>query len=155
MPVVHPVQEDIRLHVADAVAAAMAAPFMQLAHEAASEALLKVECKGADKGGVVPRTRIGVVPEVGEVEDGSAALHGTEYFLGEMGVALLEDSEGEGEGLEGNHPVLGAGKAAGKGVDAGGGALWGGGSEEEDLMDMAFFDDLVMGGCLEDSDVEV
>lgn len=128
---------------------------MQLAHEAASEALLKVECKGADKGSVVPRTRIGVVPEVGEVEDGGATLHGTEYFLGEMGVALLEDFEGEGEGLEGDHPVLGAGEAAGKGVDAGRGALWGGGSEEEDLMDMAVFNDFVVRGCLEDGDVEV
>lgn len=112
LPVGNPVQEDIRLHVKDALAASMEASSMQLAHEAAAEALLNVERIGADEGGVVPRARIGVVAEVGEVEQGGATLHGVECFLCEMGVALLEDFEDECERLEGDYPVLGAGNAA-------------------------------------------
>lgn len=40
-------------------------------------------------------------------------------------------------------------------MDAGSGALWGGGSQDEDLVDVAVFYGLFMGGCLEDGDVEV
>lgn len=79
-----------------------------------------------------------------------------EDLNGEEGVAILEDTEDEHEGLEGDDPVASLADAFGDGLGAGGGVGLGGGDEGEDLMDVLVVDgNDVVGGGLEDGDFEV
>lgn len=78
-----------------------------------------------------------------------------EDFNGEIGVAVLEDSEDEHEGLDGDDPVAGLADAFGDGLGAGGGVGFGGGDEGEDLTDVLVVDrNDVVGGGLEDGNFE-
>lgn len=168
----NPVQQHRRLHVANhrhglvrpaappaavvfLVALVREAP-LELPGEEAIEALVEVEREGADEGGEVPGAGVGVVAEVGEVEDLGAALHGVEDLDGEIGVPILEDAEDEHEGFEGDDPVTGFADAPGDGLGAGGCVRLVRRNERENFLDVLVFDgNDVVGGGFEDGDLEV
>lgn len=124
--------------------------------EKAIQALVEVQSKCSDKGGVIPRAGIGVVAEAGKVEDFCAAFHCMENFFREIGIAVLEGSKDKHEGLDGDDPVASPADAFGNGLCAGGGVGFVGGDEEEDFIDVALVDgDFVVGGGPEDQHLEV
>lgn len=168
LPVGDPIDQHGGLHIANglvdaaigrwsmvAVGLAVGEALLELAGEEAVEALVEIESEGADEGGVVPGAGIGVVAEVGEVEDLGAALHGVEDLAGEIGVAVLEDSEDEVEGFEGDDPVAGLGDAFGDGGGAGRGVRFAGGDQAQDFGDVAVVErDVVVGGGFQDGHFE-
>lgn len=162
LPVRDPVDQGGWLHVPDRLdlGSALSMALMELPGEKAIQSLIEIKSKCPYEGGVIPRAGVPVVSKGGEVEDLGAGFHGVEDLSGEMRVAVLEDSEDEHEGLEGDDPVASLAEAFGDGLGARGGVDLVGGDGLEDLSQVAVLvvvveGDFVMGSGFEDRNLEV
>jgi hypothetical protein len=120
------------------------------------EALVKVERIGAHKGRVIPRSRVCLVPKIGEVQQAGTPPCAMEELAVEERVAIDKEAVHDHERLERDHIVAGPGEPAG--APCHDSSNVGAGSERkvEDLADVALPGRLVVvAGGLDDEHVQI
>jgi hypothetical protein len=120
------------------------------------EALIKVERIGADKGRVIPGSRVRLVPKIREVEQAGAPPRGVEELAVEGRVAIHQEAVHEHERLERDHIVASAGEPPGAPCHCSSNVGAGSGRKVEDLADVALLGRLVVvAGGLDDEHVQL
>jgi hypothetical protein len=120
------------------------------------EALVKVERIGAHKGRVIPRSRVRLVPKIGEVQQAGTPPCAMEELAVEGRVTIDKEAVHEHERLERDHIVAGPGEPAGAPYHGSSNVGVGSGRKVEDLADVALpgrF--VVVAGGLDDEHVQI